>query len=137
MQESDYHRYITAFNARDYETLESFFADNFALENAGFIVKGKPAFREFYKFFHEYCQETVTFKGFYPGTNGFVSNVIISFHGLKDLTTEILQEKKFAGMTPIKKGSTVDLEFFNSIRIKSKRTNSAYKRRCLSSRRIS
>jgi len=34
MTESDYRRYIQAFNARDYATLESFFADDFALENA-------------------------------------------------------------------------------------------------------
>ena len=44
MQESDYLRYVEAFNARDYATLETFFADGFALENGGFKVKGKPAF---------------------------------------------------------------------------------------------
>ena len=51
MTEADYHRYIEAFNARDYATLETFFADDFALENAGFRVEGKPAFRAFYAFF--------------------------------------------------------------------------------------
>ncbi|MFC2953916.1 nuclear transport factor 2 family protein [Marinicaulis aureus] len=111
MKESDYHQYVKAFNARDYATLETFFADDFALENAGFIVKGKPAFRAFYKFFHEYCRETVRFKGFYNGNEGFVANVVISFEGLKDLTPAILEEKGYPGMTPVAKDSKVDLEF--------------------------
>ena len=48
--------YIAAFNAQDYGALETFFADDFALENAGFRVEGKLAFRAFYAFFHEYCR---------------------------------------------------------------------------------
>jgi hypothetical protein len=111
MNETDYLRYLQAFNARDYAALESFFADDFALENAGFIVQGKPAFREFYRFFHTYCRETVRFKGFYPGKAGFVANVVIRFEGLEDLTPAILAAKGYPGMTPVAKGSSVELEF--------------------------
>src|SRR5687767_9956211 len=101
MTEGDYHRYIAAFNARDYATLETFFADDFALENAGFRIEGKPAFREFYAFFHGYCREEVIFKGFYPGKDGFVANVVIRFTGLQDLSLDVLAEKGYAGMTPV------------------------------------
>ena len=111
MTEDDYHRYIDAFNARDYDTLETFFADDFVLENAGFRVQGKPAFHAFYAFFHEYCREEVIFKGFYPGREGFVSNVIIRFTGLKDLSPELLAEKGYEGMTPVPEGVSVDVEF--------------------------
>ena len=111
LTEADYHRYIGAFNARDYAGLEAFFADDFALENAGFKIQGKPAFRAFYAFMHDYVRETVMFRGFYPGTYGFVANVVICFEGLKDLTTEVLEEKGFPGMTPVAKGSVVEIEF--------------------------
>ncbi|MBO9517428.1 MAG: nuclear transport factor 2 family protein [Porphyrobacter sp.] len=111
MTEDDYHRYINAFNARYYSELETFFADDFALENAGFRVEGKKAFREFYAFFHEYCREEVIFKGFYPGKKGFVSNVVIRFTGLKDLSPEVLAEKGYSGMTPVPAGVSVDVEF--------------------------
>ena len=111
MTEEDYHRYIEAFNACDYAGLEAFFADDFALENAGFRVEGKQAFREFYAFFHEYCREEVIFKGFYPGTDGFVSNVIIRFTGLKELSQDVLDAKGYSGMTPVPVGVSVDLEF--------------------------
>lgn len=111
MTEDDYHRYIEAFNARDYAALEGFFADDFVLENAGFRVSGKPAFRSFYAFFHEYCQEEVIFKGFYPGRDGFVANVVIRFTGLKDLSPEVLAEKGYPGMTPVPAGASVDVEF--------------------------
>lgn len=111
MTEDDYHRYIKAFNARDYSSLETFFTDDFALENAGFRVEGKKAFREFYAFFHEFCREEVIFKGFYPGKDGFVSNVIIRFTGLKDLSPDVLAEKGYSGMTPVPAGLSVDVEF--------------------------
>lgn len=111
MTEEDYRRYIAAFNARDYAALETFFADDFALENAGFRVQGKPAFRAFYAFFHEYCREEVIFKGFYPGRDGFVSNVVIRFTGLKDLSPELLAQKGYSGMTPVPAGVSVDVEF--------------------------
>lgn len=111
MTEADYHRYIDAFNARDYATLETFFADDFALENAGFRVQGKAAFREFYAFFHHYCREEVTFRGFYPGTQGFVANVVIRFEAIEALSAEVLAEKGFSGIAPMAKGAVVDIEF--------------------------
>ncbi|MFO1400758.1 MAG: nuclear transport factor 2 family protein [Steroidobacteraceae bacterium] len=111
MTEADYLRYLKAFNARDYAAMETFFADDFALENAGFIVKGKAAFREFYRFFHAYCRESVRFKGFYPGKGGCVANVVIAFEGIADLTPAILADKGYPGMTPVAKGSRVELEF--------------------------
>jgi len=111
MTEEDYHRYIEAFNARDYAVLETFFADGFALENAGFRVEGKQAFREFYAFFHEYCREEVVFKGFYPGLGGFVANVVIRFSGIRELSQEVLDAKGYPGMTPVPVGVTVDVEF--------------------------
>ncbi len=111
MTEDDYHRYIAAFNARDYSTLETFFADDFVLENAGFKVSGKPAFRAFYAFFHEYCREEVMFRGFYPGRDGFVANVVIRFTGLKALSPEVLAETGYSGMTPVPQGMSVDVEF--------------------------
>ena len=112
MTEDDYHRYIEAFNAQDYATLETFFADDFVLENAGFAVRGKAAFREFYAFFHAFCREEVEFKGFFPGTNGFVANVVIHFTGLQELSQAQLDERGYSGMTPIPVGMTVPVEFY-------------------------
>jgi len=115
--QTDYLRYIEAFNRRDYATLETFFTDDFVLENAGFRISGKPAFRAFYAFFHDHCRETVIFKGFYPGEDGFVANVVIRFEGLKDLSAAVLAGKNYSGMTPVAAGSTVDVEFLIHYRV--------------------
>ena len=109
--EQDYLAYVAALNARDYKTLETFFADDFALENAGFKVQGKAAFRDFYAFFHDYIRETVLFRGFYPGQDGFVAHVVIRFEGLQDLTPAVLAEKGYPGMTPVNRGGSADVEF--------------------------
>ncbi|MFM1887556.1 MAG: hypothetical protein RL026_2713 [Pseudomonadota bacterium] len=111
MKREDYARYVSAFNARDYGTLEGFFADDFALENAGFRIQGKPAFREFYRFFHAYCRETVTLLQFFPGEGAFVANVVIRFEGLKALTPQVLAERGYSGMTTVPEGAAVDVEF--------------------------
>jgi hypothetical protein len=112
MTEDDYHRYIAAFNARDYATLETFFADDFVLENAGFAVRGKAAFRAFYAFFHDYCAEEVIFREFFPGRQGFVANVVIRFTGLKDLSPQVLAERGYSGMAVVPQGVSVDVEFY-------------------------
>lgn len=112
MNETDYHRYIAAFNARDYDRLEDFFADDFVLENAGFAVRGKPAFRAFYRFFHEFCHEEVEFREFFPGRNGFVANVVIRFTGLKELSQDELDRRGYSGMTPVPVGLSVPVEFY-------------------------
>lgn len=112
MTEDDYHRYITAFNACDYDTLETFFADDFVLENAGFAVRGKKAFRDFYAFFHQFCREEVEFRQFFPGKNGFVANVAIHFTGLKELSQAELDARGYPGMTQIPVGMTVPVEFY-------------------------
>lgn len=109
--QEEYFEYLEAFNSRNYVQLETFFADDFVLENAGFKVSGKHEFREFYKFFHSYCRETVSFKGYYAGTNGFVANVVIRFEGLQDLSAEKLAELGYSGMTPVAKDTAVDVEF--------------------------
>lgn len=112
MNETDYHRYITAFNAKDYDTLETFFTDDFVLENAGFAVRGKAAFREFYRFFHEFCREKVAFREFFPGKQGFVANVVITFTGLKELSQQELDRRGYPGMTPVPVGVSVPVEFY-------------------------
>lgn len=109
--EADYRRYVAAFNARDYDQLETFFADDFALENAGFIVKGKPAFRAFYAFFHAYCRETVTLRRFFTGPDAFMVNVVIRFEGIQDLSAEVLAEKGYSGMSVVPKDVAVDVDF--------------------------
>ena len=53
----------------------------------------------------------VLFKGFYPGKGGCVANVVIRFEGIQDLTPAILAGKGYPGMTPVAKGSRVELEF--------------------------
>ena len=112
MTQDDYHLYLAAFNARDYAAMETFFADDFVLENAGFAVRGKEAFRAFYAFFHEYCAEEVCFREFFPGQQGFIANVMIRFTGLKDLSPKVLAEKGYQGMSVVPCGVSVEVEFY-------------------------
>lgn len=108
---ADYDRYVAAFNARDYATLETFFTDDFALETGGFVVRGKAAFRDFYAFVHAYVRETVRLIHFFPGEEAFAADVSINFFGLKDLSSEVLAQAGYAAMTPVARDASVDVEF--------------------------
>ena len=49
---------------------------------------------------------------FFPGKDGFVSNVVIRFTGQKALSQEVLDAKGYPGMTPVPVGVSVDVEFY-------------------------
>ena len=111
MTRADYERYVAAFNARDYDTLFSFFAEDVVLD-AGGVMRGKQVIRDFYRFFHEHVRETVTLLHFYPDDQAAMADVMIRFEGLKDLTQDMLDARGIGHMTPVPKGGSVDIEFF-------------------------
>ena len=112
MTEDDYRRYVKAFNSRDYDALMAFFTDDVKLEVAGYAMRGKQGIRDFYRFFHDYCRETVNLKRFYESDEAAVADVVIRFEGLKDLTPELLREHATDRMTPVPKGGVAEVEFF-------------------------
>ena len=112
MQRSDYERYVAAFNGPDYDTLLAFFADDVVLEAGGPAMRGKDAIRAFYAFFHRHVRESVTILHFYPHDTAPMADVLIRFEGIEDLTQAMLDARGHGHMTPVAKGSAVELEFF-------------------------
>jgi hypothetical protein len=112
MDRADYERYVAAFNGPDYDTLLQFFAEDVVLEAGGPAMRGRQAIRDFYAFFHAFVRETVTILNFYPHETAPMADVLIRFEGIADLTQAMLDERGFGYMTPVAKGSAIELEFF-------------------------
>lgn len=112
MNLSDYGRYVTCFNGRDYAGLHDFFADDVSLQVNGYEMRGKQGISDFYDFFHDHVRETVILRRFIEGKGLDFAHVLIRFEGLKDLTAQELARRGYAKMTPVPAGVSVDLDFF-------------------------
>ena len=60
MTREDYERYVEAFNARDYDIVFDFYAENPRLAFFGIEITTREQLREFYTFLHRYVRETMT-----------------------------------------------------------------------------
>lgn len=114
MNEAEYRKYVAAFNSRDYEALDEFFADDVVLQVLGYELRGKSAIRRFYGFFHEYVRETVMLRRFAEGEGISFADVVIRFEGLKELTPERLEAEGFGKMSAVPAGGRVEVQFFIS-----------------------
>ncbi len=48
----------------------------------------------------------------FPGQQGFVANVVITFTGLKELSQAELDRRGYGGMVPVPVGMSVQVEFY-------------------------
>jgi hypothetical protein len=112
MTRTEYERYVACFNARDYDGLHEFFAEDVSLQTVGYDLRGKPAIRHFYDFFHSHVRETITLNHFLQGQEVDFAYVTIRFDGLKELTHERLAAEGFARMVPVPAAASVELDFF-------------------------
>lgn len=109
----DYRRYVDAFNARLYDRLMSFFAEDVVLEIATHRICGRQGIKDFYAFFHAHVRETVTeVRHFMSGRGASFADVVIRFEGIDGLTAEMLAERGYERMTPVPAGGKVEIEFF-------------------------
>ncbi len=64
MTREDYDRYVAAFNARDYDAVFDFYAENPRMAFFGVEIRTREQLRDFYTFLHGYVRETVTVERF-------------------------------------------------------------------------
>src|SRR5690606_35221591 len=64
MTREDYDRYVAAFNARDYDAVFDFYAENPRMAFFGIEITTREQLRDFYTFLHAHVHETVTVERF-------------------------------------------------------------------------
>ena len=64
MTREDYERYAAAFNARDYDAVFDFYAENPRMAFFGVEITTREQLRAFYTFLHTYVRETITIERF-------------------------------------------------------------------------
>ncbi|MGB3794843.1 MAG: nuclear transport factor 2 family protein [Alteraurantiacibacter sp.] len=109
MNREDYDRYAAAFNARDYDAVFDFYAENPQMAFFGIEIRTRQQLREFYSFLHAYVRETVTVEKFASSPELVALEAIIRIEGIKDLTREELASRGMQQFSPVVAGEVQEM----------------------------
>jgi hypothetical protein len=109
MTREDYDRYAAAFNARDYDAVFDFYADNPRMAFFGIEITSREELRAFYTFLHRYVRETITVERFASSEDLAAVEGLIRIEGIADLTRETLDANGMAQFFPIATGEVQEM----------------------------
>jgi hypothetical protein len=118
MTREDYERYVAAFNARDYDAVFDFYAENPRMAFFGIEITSRDELKRFYGFLHQYVKETVTVERFAGSSELAAVEAIVRIEGIADLTAEILAANGMAQFFPIADGEVQEMRQYIHYRLK-------------------
>jgi SnoaL-like domain len=104
MTREDYERYAAAFNARDYDAVFDFYAENPRMAFFGIEITNRDQLKAFYSFLHSYVTETIAIEKFAGSDELAAVEGIIRIEAFRDLTREDLDANGMQAFFPIAKG---------------------------------
>lgn len=109
MTRDDYERYVAAFNARDYDAVFDFYAENPRMAFFGIEITNRQQLRDFYSFLHAFVTETVLVEKFASSDDLAAVEAIIRIEAFRDLTREDLDANGMQLFFPITKGEVQEM----------------------------
>lgn len=109
MTREDYDRYVAAFNARDYDAVFDFYAENPRMAFFGIEIRTRQQLRDFYTFLHAHVRETVTVERFASSDELVAVEGLVRIEAFADLTREALDARGMEQFFPIAKGDVQEL----------------------------
>ncbi len=109
MTREDYDRYAAAFNARDYDAVFNFYADDPEMAFFGVEIRTREQLREFYGFLHTYVRETIRVEKFAASQELVAVEGVIRVEGIKDLTRQALDARGLDQFFPVVAGEVQEM----------------------------
>ncbi len=109
MTRDDYEAYAAAFNARDYDAVFDFYAENPKMAFFGIEITTRQQLRDFYGFLHQYVRETIAIEKFAGSDELAAVEGIIRIEGIADLTREVLDARGMEQFFPVVKGEVQEM----------------------------
>ena len=109
MTREDYERYAAAFNARDYDAVFDFYAENPRMAFFGIAITTREELRSFYTFLHRFVRETITIERFAGSDEVAAVEGTIRIEGIADLTRETLDARGMQQFFPIRAGEVQEM----------------------------
>ena len=112
MNRADYDRYLTAFNARDYDAIADFYHEPIRMEFFGVSIGSRAALKRFYGFLHSYVTESVNVLNFAASDTLTAVDAIVRLEACRDLDVAALAAEGLDRFFPIGKGEVQELRQF-------------------------
>jgi hypothetical protein len=109
MTREDYERYAAAFNARDYDAVFDFYAENPRMAFFGIEITTRDQLKDFYGFMHSYVRETVEIERFAGSEELAAVEAIVRIEATDDLTRDMLDARGMQQFFPIAKGEVQEM----------------------------
>ena len=109
MTREDYERYAAAFNARDYDAVFDFYAENPRMAFFGIEITTREELRAFYTFLHRYVRETITIERFASSNELAAVEGLIRIERIEDLSRETLDANGMQQFAPVRKGEVQEM----------------------------
>jgi len=109
MTREDYERYAAAFNARDYDAVFDFYAENPRMAFFGVEITTRDELRAFYGFLHRFVRETIAIERFAASDELAAVEATVRIEGIADLTREILDANGMHQFFPIRAGEVQEM----------------------------
>jgi len=109
MTREEYERYAAAFNARDYDAVFDFYAENPRMAFFGIEITTRDQLKAFYGFLHRYVKEAVTIQRFAGSDELAAVEAIVRIEATDDLSREILDANGMEQFFPIAKGEVQEM----------------------------
>lgn len=109
MTRKDYDRYAAAFNARDYDAVFDFYADDPQMAFFGVEIRTREQLRDFYTFLHTYVRETIRVEKFAASDELAAVEGVIRVEGIRDLTRDELDARGLPQFFPIVAGEVQEM----------------------------
>ena len=112
LDRAGYERYLTAFNAKDYDGVADFYVDPPRMEFFGIVIRSRQELKDFYSWLHSAVKESVTLRNFAASETCTACDAIVRIEALRDVTREELDAKGAVGFFPITKGEVQEIRQF-------------------------
>lgn len=119
MTREDYERYAAAFNARDYDAVFDFYAENPRMAFFGIEITTGEQLRAFYTFLHRYVRETILIERFASSDELAAVEGTIRIEGIADLTREVLDAHGMQAFFPIRAGEVQEMRQYLHYHLKN------------------
>ena len=119
MTREDYERYAAAFNARDYDAVFDFYAENPRMAFFGIEITTREQLRAFYTFLHRYVRETILIERFASSDELAAVEGTIRIEGIADLTREVLDAHGMQAFFPIRAGEVQEMRQYLHYHLKN------------------
>jgi hypothetical protein len=112
MNRADYHRYLEAFDARDYDGVCDFYDEPMNMEFFGVCIRSREEMKRFYGFLHSYVKESVSVRNFAASDTLTAVDAIVRIEAFRDLDADTLAANGCAQFSPIRAGEVQELRQF-------------------------